>query len=145
MTRRGILLAVAVHDDGEARLQRAIPASIDAEPGVPLRFRVSYALEDNAGSRETAKLSALVTMTGQKPIMAEITMHDLPVFDDSRHGDLVFEVPALPPGEHILHYVVALETTDTGIGLRGIPTANAADLKGDVVLRVAAPLQSHPR
>ncbi len=139
-----ILLAVAVHDKGEARLERALPDEIRVQAGVPLKFRVSYALHDSSDSREDATVAALLTMKGRKPVIAEIGMHDLPLLDDSRFGDLLFEMPGLPPGDHVLHYAVALETSDRDILMRDEPNLQEAKLSADLNIRAVISGVSSP-
>ncbi len=138
MAAHGILLAVAVHDKGAARLERAVTDSLEVEAGKAVPFRVSYALHDAALGRQDATVSALVTMPGQKPIIAEQKMRDRPIVDDTRRGDLVFEIPGLRPGKHTLHFVVALETSDAK-ALGGAQQLQRTDLHGDVEIDAVAP------
>ncbi len=131
-----LLLAVAVHEKGEARLEPALDDELHVEAGKPFSMRVSYALYDHADAKEDAKVAALLTMEGRPPIFAEVRMRDRPMLDDTQLGDLVFDLPALEPGEHHIHYAVALETHDQDLLLRD-PEAAKLSLKGDLTLHAA--------
>lgn len=125
------MLAVAVHDDREARLEPAVPRRIRVQAGQPLRFRISYRLADNPGGREEAKVVAEVRLGEDGPWHAEVAMRDRPIVDDSRAGDLDFELPALAAGTHVMDYRVRMETRDA-TRLEKDPQSTRTDLAGEV-------------
>lgn len=127
-----ILLAVAVHDEGEARLEPAAPERIRVQAGKPLRFRISYRLADTSKAREDAIVEGELRLEDEPPLHARVAMRDRPIVDDARLGDLEFNVRSLARGLHTLRFRVRLETSDQGPGLRDRPTLQSAGVDGSI-------------
>lgn len=129
---KAILLAVAVHDDGQARLEPAAPDRVKVEAHSPLRFRISYRLADSARGRQEATVRGELRVGDRPPLHAEVAMHDRPVVNDSRQGDLEFDVGSLEPGLHTLRFHVHLETSDQDALLKDRPRLQSADVDGSI-------------
>ncbi len=106
-----ILLAVAVHEDNQAKLLRMAPESLEVPKARPIRFRIAYHFPDEIGE-QAATLKVEMRMEGRKPFRDETAMSDRPGTDDSRSGDLWIELPSLDGTMRDVEFDVRLETLD---------------------------------
>lgn len=132
---RPILIAVAVHDEHEARLEPALPRQIRVVAGEPLQFRISYRLADNSDRREEATVRGEVTIGRHPPVRGETAMHDRPLLDDTRAGNIVFSIPGLDKGRHKASFSVHMETSDADIASRDPPLLQDAEVHAEFEIK----------
>lgn len=129
-----ILLAVAVHDDEEARLEPTELGEVRCEAGTAPSFRVSYRMADAPQRREEAHLVVAFRVDGGAWSRQEAGMRDRVLRHDERRGDITFRVGALAPGRHLLEYRIDFDVSDQGRGV-GAPTVRTQSrLEGQLTL-----------
>lgn len=106
------LLAVAVHDETEARLEPTGVEEVRCEAGSSPSFRVSYRMADAAGRKESAQLVARFRLNDGTWSHQEARMKDRPLRDDQQQGELLFRVGPLSQGTHVVEYRFEFDVSD---------------------------------
>lgn len=131
------LLAVAVHDRTEMRLEPVDVKEVEARVGDTPVFRVSYRLADTSGHREAAHLKASFRVDKGPWEVQETSMRDRPLADDTATGSLQIHVGPLTQGEHVVEYRLEAQSSDKGLVPGRGSLHHQASLAGSVRIRVS--------
>ena len=130
------LLAVAVHDDAEARLEPTEVDEVRVRSGESPAFRVSYRMADSPQRRERANLVVAFRVDGGAWSRQEASMRDRPLRQDERLGDITFRVGSLETGPHVLEFQVDFDVSDQALAAGAPTVATQSRLEGRVSIVV---------